>query len=99
MILYTPNALKSCRFTYPIKNLIETMDTRNETIIPMASTTSSVPVKERPNFKIFKRLAPNMTGIPRKNENSADTVLEHPIRIPPTMVAPERDVPGIRDNT
>ena len=44
--------------------------------------------------RIFRRLAPNMTGIPRKKVNSAATVREVPTRIPPIMVEPERDVPG-----
>ena len=60
---------------------------------------TSVPVKEKPNFRIFRRLAPNMTGIPRKKVNSAATVREVPARIPPIMVEPERDVPGTTEST
>ena len=37
-----------------------------------------------------------MTGIPRKNENSAAAPLEHPSTMAPRMVEPEREVPGIR---
>ena len=34
--------------------------------------------------------------MPKKNENSADTKREPPIKIPPKIVAPEREVPGIK---
>ena len=40
-----------------------------------------------------------MTGIARKKVNSAATVLEVPTRIPPMIVEPERDVPGITEST
>ena len=79
---------------YPIRNLIAIMETTNATTIPTIRIITSVPVKEKPNFRIFRRLAPNMTGIPRKKVNSAATVREVPARIPPIMVEPERDVPG-----
>ena len=36
-----------------------------------------------------------MVGIARKKVYSAATVLEVPSRIPPMIVAPERDVPGM----
>ena len=36
-----------------------------------------------------------MTGIPRKNVNSEEAVLEQPRSIAPKIVAPEREVPGI----
>ena len=51
------------------------------------------------NLKIFKKLAPNITGIPKKNENSVATNREAPIKIAPKMVAPEREVPGINAST
>lgn len=44
----------------------------------------------------FKRLAPNMTGIAKKNENSLATVLEQPQYKPPKIVAPLLEVPGIK---
>lgn len=46
----------------------------------------------------FKRLAPNMTGIAKKNENSLATVLEQPQYKPPKIVAPLLEVPGIKLN-
>ena len=91
--------LKSCFFMYPIRNLIAIMETTNATTIPTIRIITSVPVKEKPNFRIFRRLAPNMTGIPRKKVNSAATVREVPARIPPIMVEPERDVPGTTEST
>ncbi len=39
--------------------------------------------------------APAMVGMARKNENSAAERLDAPISIAPTIVAPERDTPGI----
>ena len=36
-----------------------------------------------------------MVGMARKNENSAAERLSAPISMAPTMVAPERDTPGI----
>ena len=75
------------------------MDTRNATAMPTTSRESSAAVKAKPNFTIFRRLAPNITGIPRKKLNSAATLLEAPRRMPPRIVAPEREVPGISDRT
>ena len=69
-------------------------ETKNETSIPMTSTPASMVVNENPNFTSFSRLAPNMTGMARKNVNSAATLLETPMSSAPTIVAPERDVPG-----
>ena len=96
MIRYHPNTLKSCFLIYPIKNLITTSDTANATTIPTTRITTSweVIVAFIKNFAPFKRLAPNITGIARKNVYSAATVLEIPSNNAPTIVAPERDVPG-----
>ena len=44
----------------------------------------------------FNRLAPNITGMAKKNENSLATVLEQPQYKPPKIVAPDLDVPGIK---
>ena len=43
----------------------------------------------------FSTPQPNMTGIARKNVNSAAAVREQPHSMPPMMVEPERDVPGM----
>ena len=79
---------------YPIRNLIAHTDTINETIVPTASTTSSKPVNTNPNLTSLSKLAPNITGIAKKNVNSAAISLDTPINNAPTIVAPERDVPG-----
>ena len=50
--------------------------------------------KLKPNFKIFSKLAPNITGTAIKNVNSAATVLETPKINAPTIVAPDLDTPG-----
>ena len=44
----------------------------------------------------FNRLAPNITVMAKKNENSLATVLEQPQYKPPKIVAPDLDVPGIK---
>ena len=49
-------------------------------------------------FAIFNNsyaVAPPITGIAKKKENSVATALGNPKSIPPIMVAPEREVPGI----
>ena len=48
------------------------------------------------SFKDSYSVAAPMTGIAKKKENSVATVLGKPNNIPPIMVAPERDVPGIK---
>lgn len=98
-IRYHPNALKSFFRIYERKNLIATTETTKDTIIPVSRIDNSKGVKRKPNFNNFKALAPTITGIERKNENSAATALEVPIKIAPTMVAPDRDVPGINAKT
>ena len=62
--------------------------------MPTSRITASAIEKAKPKRITFNRLAPNITGIARKNVNSAATVLETPIIRPPRMVAPEREVPG-----
>ncbi len=81
---------------YPIRNFITKSDTTKATTIPSISIKASVPVKWNPNLKSLSILAPNITGIARKNVYSAATVLDTPIKSAPTIVAPERDVPGIQ---
>lgn len=78
------------------------METINATMDPTNKMNVSSKVKEFPfiiNLPIFKKLAPNITGIPKKNENSVATKREAPIRMAPRMVAPDREVPGISDRT
>ena len=75
------------------------IETKNATTTPVTSVRTSAGVNVKPNFTSFSRLAQNITGIARKKVNSAATVLEVPTRIPPIIVEPERDVPGITDNT
>ena len=65
----------------------------------MSNTIHSWGVRLNPNPSIFNALAPNITGIARKNENSEATPLLVPKRTAPKMVEPEREVPGIRART
>lgn len=84
---------------YPSNNLIVTIDTTNAVTIPTARIIISFPLKLKPNPTSFKKLAPNITGILRKNENSAATNLDVPNNIAPRIVAPDLDVPGIKAKT
>ena len=45
------------------------------------------------------RVAANITGIARKNENSAAAERDRPSESAPMIVAPERETPGISDAT
>ena len=77
-------------------------DTMKETIIPVSSMIEDCKSKKLPffrNFTIFSPLAPNIVGIPKKNENSAATYRDAPIKIPPKIVAPDLEVPGIKAST
>src|SRR5699024_9766727 len=98
-ILYQPKALKSCFLIYPIRNLIARMDTTQATTTPVTSIRISPEVNVKPNFKSYRMLTTNISSISRNNVNSAATVLDVPTRIPPMMVDPEREVPGITDST
>lgn len=69
-------------------------ETRKATIMPVHKIANSAPVKDKPNFSNFNKLAPNMTGIAKKKVNSAAIVRLTPIIKPPKIVAPLREVPG-----
>ena len=51
------------------------------------------------NDPTFNTVTPNITGIDKKNENSAATKRDAPRRIAPKIVAPDREVPGTNDKT
>lgn len=56
--------------------------------------------KSKTEFHNLQRAAPNITGIPKKKVNSAATVYGRvPTRIPPMMVEPDLDVPGMTEST
>lgn len=78
----------------PTRNLIANIDTINATILPTDNIIISNPVNTNPNLTNLSKLAPNITGIARKNVNSAATSLDTPINKAPNIVAPEREVPG-----
>ena len=86
-ILYQPKTLKSCFLIYPIKKRSTYSDTTKDTTVPITRSISSRDVNAKPNFTTLSRLAPNITGIARKNVYSAATVLDTPISSAPTMVA------------
>ena len=80
---YTPKAVK--------------VETKKEVIQPAARTINSSGVKLKPKPSSLTKLAPSITGMDMKNENSAAIGRSVPNKIPPTMVEPEREVPGIKD--
>ena len=48
------------------------------------------------SFTNSYKVAPAITGIAKKKENSVATVLGKPNNMPPMMVAPDLEVPGIK---
>ena len=75
------------------------IETINDTKDPVSKIIHWKASKLNPAFKSFTALAPNMVGIARKKENSAAMKREAPIRVAPIIVAPEREVPGIKAST
>ena len=75
------------------------IETTKEKIQPAMRIANSSGVKLKPNPINFRKLAPNITGMERKKEYSAAIGRAVPISIAPTIVAPERDVPGINART
>ena len=78
-----------------IRNFIANIDIIKAVTNPTISIINSWLVNTKPNFNNFNKLAPNITGIAKKNVNSAAISLDVPINIPPNIVAPDLDVPGI----
>src|SRR5699024_4669151 len=98
-IRYQPNTLKSCFLIKFTRNLITKTDTANATAITRTRASSSALVKSNPNFNRFKALAPRLVGTARKKVNSAAATRETPMSTAPIIVAADRDVTGISDNT
>src|SRR5690625_3496416 len=73
------------------------METIKEVIHPAIKTTSSSGVKLNPKPTNLTKLAPSITGIDMKKENSAAMGRSVPIKIPPIIVDPDREVTGIRE--
>ena len=74
--------------------MITNTDTINETTVPTPNTSNSKLFNAKPSLAILSKLAPNITGMAKKNVNSAAISQDIPINKAPTIVAPERDVPG-----
>ena len=74
------------------------METTKDMKVPVSKMISSALVNTNPNLPSFKRLAPNITGMAKKKVNSVATNLDVPTNIPPMIVAPDLEVPGIKDN-
>ena len=73
---------------YRLTRYAKTMESR--------SVNHSIPEKWPPCFMSFKRLAPAITGTLKKKENSVAATLPTDSNMAPIMVAPEREVPGIK---
>ena len=98
MMRYTPNTEKECFLTKSMRNLMAHRDTTKAETQPTAKTPHSVVVRATPSsisLATFKREAPSMVGMAIKKENSAAAPRDRPSIIPPRMVDPEREVPGI----
>ena len=84
---------------YLINILIAITETTNATNIPSIKMKNWKKLNAKPNFLSFNKLAPNITGIDIKNENSAAKLLESPRISAPIIVAPDLEVPGIKLKT
>ena len=71
----------------------------NEKRQPTSRIINSSGVKLKPKPTNLRRLAPNITGIDRKKEYSAAMGLAAPIKMAPTIVAPDLEVPGMSAKT
>ena len=99
---YIPNGIKVCFFTKSVKSFTVITDTRNDTVKATVSTVIAKlgkakelsRIKEK-NSNIFSALAPKIIGIAAKKENSVASRRSVPRIRAPSIVAPERDVPGI----
>ena len=74
---------------YLINILIAITETTNATNIPSIKMKNWKKLNAKPNFLSFNKLAPNITGIDIKNENSAAKLLESPRISAPIIVAPD----------
>ena len=94
-IRYHANTRKVC-FSTNLTNALTTNKaeinaaTKPTAIFNMLSWVNTSALRIRSNVA-----APNMVGIAKKKENSVAALRDNPENIPPTMVAPDRDVPGI----
>ena len=62
---YHPKITKLCFLINAIRKRTIKMDTAKDTKVPIMRIRNSIPVKCNPNFRTFRRLAPNITGIAR----------------------------------
>ena len=99
IIRYHPKALNPYLVTKLMKNLMASIATMKATTFPTISAVRLVVMISMPpsmkSLAILYTVAANMVGTARKNENSAAAFRVSFCAIPPTMVAMERDTPGI----
>ncbi|KAF7276056.1 hypothetical protein GWI33_010967 [Rhynchophorus ferrugineus] len=97
---YHAKIIKSRLATYATNARIKINAEINDTMRPTAITVQSSDPCNTPRLcHKSSKPAPIITGIPKKKENSVADLRDKPSIIPPIMVAPERDVPGINDKT
>ena len=99
MIRYQPKATNPYFVTKLMKNLIASNATMKATTLPTIKVVRFVDMISVPpsmnNLAILYTVAANMVGTARKKENSAAFFRVSFCAIPPTIVAMERDTPGI----
>ena len=98
---YSPKSAKPCFFVKLFKNPMQTSETTNATAAAVSSKRQKSSESDTPLFYtkdaksyILSALAANITGIAAKNENSVAAFRLVPSIRAPSIVAPERDVPG-----
>ena len=85
-----------------MSHLMAMSETTKATTQPTPKIATSFAPNVPPLMKYLtslSALAPNMTGMARKNVNLDATERVQPKSKPPMMVEPERDVPGISEST
>ncbi len=75
------------------------MDTKNATTTPVTSVKISAGVKCETKFYKFQKARAKHDRNRQEKGKLCCYVLEVPTRIPPIIVEPERDVPGITEST
>jgi len=78
-----------------MKVLTASRAAKKEVMKPTAKTGTSPKLKRSRLFSRSKVVAANMMGIATKKENSVAALRDRPKMTPPSMVAPERETPGI----
>jgi hypothetical protein len=94
-ILYIPNGIKVCFLMKTSKKRMAKRATIKDTIKPTPRAKRLAPVNAWIFFVKSNTIAAHIVGTASRKENSTIVLRLRPRASPPTMVAAERDTPGI----